>query len=696
MDTPELIMEIIEIVPKLLQASSVNVFLTGKAGTGKTSLLRKIKESTSKNHIVVSFTAAAALNAGGVTMHSFFQMPFGPLIPQSENDFSISQTTKRYSSEKTALIRSLELIIIDEVSMIRADMIDFLDSILKKIRLNGRPFGGVQLLFIGDPLQLPPIKENWDILSKYYPSPYFFDSLTYKNAGVINIELQKVYRQDDQTFVNLLDRVRMGSITQESIDLLNNKCTDLDLSTDQRYITITTHHRIANAINRSNLNSLSGEVFAYKATITGEFPLDSLPAAEIIELKIGARVIMIKNDDSGKKRYYNGRAAQVVQLDENAITVRFLDDFTELDLEPQTWQNVKYSLGQAEKKIQEDHIGSFSQYPIKLAWAITVHKSQGLTFDKVILDIADSFEAGQAYVALSRCRSLDGIVLRQPITQNSIRADQTAIEFIDNIQKQQSEEIFLSDLQNKGQHLILLDFFDFRFLECIINEIEALTADLAEAVIPLPILEELYNTIIKPANKFTTNEIGKLTIDQQLKENTEFVKRIESASNYFLGQIDRLSEKLKTAIGNSVGIAEQTDKLVELLNETSHLLTIKLAIFKHLVIAPTALTEANEIARESLLKVQHGSKSDSKDEPLVKHPALYEMLQKWRLEHSSKKGIPPHIIMSEKTMQRIAKKTPRTIEEFATISGIGTVKATEIGETIVGIVNTFFGVSKLF
>lgn len=689
-------MEIIEIVPKLLQASSVNIFLTGKAGTGKTTLLRKIKESTPKNHIVVSFTAVAALNAGGVTIHSFFQMPFGPLVPQTEKDYSITQTTKRYSLEKLALIRSLELIIVDEVSMIRADMIDFLDRILKKIRLNGRPFGGVQLLFIGDPLQLPPIKENWDILSKYYASPYFFDSLAYKNAVFINIELQKVYRQDDQMFINLLDSVRMSSITQESIDLLNSKCTDLDLSKDQRYITITTHHRIANAINQSNLNFLTGDIFAYKATINGEFPSDSLPVAETIELKVGARVIMIKNDDSGKKRYYNGRAANVVQLTESSIKVRFIDDSTELDLEQQTWQNIKYSLGQAEKKIQENNIGSFSQYPIKLAWAITVHKSQGLTFDNVVLDIADSFEAGQAYVALSRCRSLNGIVLRQPISQKCVISDQTAVEFMDSIHKQQSSEISLSNLQIKDQHLMLIDFFDFQFLESVINEIEVLTTKLSETPILGSILEELYSKIIRPASKFNTNEIGKLDPKLPINENSEFVMRIEMASTYFLNQIETLSKKLKTVYMQTIGVESELHQLTHILSEALHLLNIKSDIFKSLIIAPTALTEASLIARGSLQKVQSSSKSEKKDEWQTKYSVLYEMLNKWRLEHSSKKGIPPHIIMSEKTLQRIAEKTPKSIEEFAKISGISSAKAAEIGESIVGIVNAYFGVSKLF
>lgn len=384
------------LVLKFVENTSSPIFLTGKAGTGKTTFLRWLKSSTTKNYAVTAPTAVAAINAGGVTIHSFFQVPFGPQIPVvSDNEIS-NLVPRQITLEKTKILKCLDLLIIDEISMVRADTLDYIDGTLRQVRGSMLPFGGVQLLMIGDLYQLPPVFEkDWPLLRNFYQGPYFFNSLVLKKNRLLTFELTQVYRQSDPLFVEILNHIRNGYLEDRFLEQLNTHYRpDLNANSLKDYVTLSTHNQSVNEINQQRLKELDGEAFTFKAVITGEFPKDGYPAEEELVLKVGAQVMFIKNDSSGKKQYYNGRTARVSSISEGNIRLSFLDDDSLFDVIPEKWNNVKYTLAEADQKVSESNNGSFSQYPLRLAWAITIHKSQGLTFEKAVIDIDAAFAFG--------------------------------------------------------------------------------------------------------------------------------------------------------------------------------------------------------------------------------------------------------------------------------------------------------------
>ena len=428
-----------ELARCIIDKTSKNLFITGKAGTGKTSFLRKLKEDKPKNMVVLAPTGVAAINAGGVTVHSFFKFDFSFYIP------GVTHYKKELKKEKRDLIKSLELIVIDEVSMLRADLLDKIDDALRHYRRDDRPFGGVQIVLMGDVLQLPPIdSKELEPLKGHYEGLYFFNSKVYQQADFVFIEFTKVYRQQDKVFLKLLNHVREKKITLNEINLLNARVFEnFKPGDDEKYIRIFTHNGQVDELNQEELNKLDGEIKCFTASIEGEYPTSAYPNVKELELKVGAQVMFIKNNiESG---YYNGLLGTVEEIAENSIKVKKSDDGKVIDVAPIEWQNINYSTvdtavelddGQTiiGTQIVDNVIGKFKQYPIRLAWAITVHKSQGLTFDKVILDVHRSFMPGQVYVALSRCRSLEGLVLLYPINKWAIKIDPIALEFIKKIE----------------------------------------------------------------------------------------------------------------------------------------------------------------------------------------------------------------------------------------------------------------------
>jgi hypothetical protein len=427
-----------------INQTSKHLFLTGKAGTGKTTFLKYIKETSYKKMAIVAPTGVAAINAGGVTIHSFFQLPPGTYLPTLQSLASVydgkvnNQHTllrnMRMSASRREILRELELLIIDEVSMVRADLLDAMDAVLRHFRRQPLlPFGGVQVLYIGDLFQLPPVARNdeWNMLKEFYESPFFFDSLAVKAAPPVYIELQKIYRQSDNTFIHVLNNIRNNQCTPQDLELLHKHYNpQFTPGGEDNFITLTTHNEKADAINRTELQKLPGKVHQFKAEVSGEFSDRSFPADETLSLKVGAQIMFLKNDVGENRKFYNGKIGIIKSISDDKVTVSFPNETDTLEIKKELWQNIRYHYEQDNDKIEEEELGTFRQYPIRLAWAITIHKSQGLTFDKAIIDAGASFAAGQVYVALSRLTGLEGLVLRSKIYPHCIHTDERVLKFL--------------------------------------------------------------------------------------------------------------------------------------------------------------------------------------------------------------------------------------------------------------------------
>lgn len=460
----------------LIQFTRQSVFLTGKAGTGKSTFLKYVCANVKKKHVVLAPTGIAAINAGGSTLHSFFKLPFHPLLPDDPN-FSLRNgklhSFLKYSSEHRKLIKEIELVIIDEISMVRADIIDFIDKVLRVYSQNMRePFGGKQLLLVGDVFQLEPVVKNdeREILNRFYPSPYFFSARVFNEIELVAVELTKVYRQSDKVFINVLDHIRTNTTGSADLQLLNTRYnTKIEACESDMYITLATRRDTVDFINEKKLAELPGESAILRGEIKGEFPESSLPTQIELELKPGAQIIFIKNDPD--KRWVNGTIGTVSGIDENDTIYVITEDGQEFDVKKEKWSNIRYKYNEQEKKIEEEELGVFIQYPIRLAWAITIHKSQGLTFSRVVIDFTGGvFAGGQAYVALSRCTSLDGIQLKKPISRGDIFVRPEIVTFAQRFNNRQAIDKALKQAQADIQYKEAVKHFDEGDFDRFLNQ----------------------------------------------------------------------------------------------------------------------------------------------------------------------------------------------------------------------------------
>lgn len=536
-------------VLSFIDYTNQNIFLTGKAGTGKTTLLKRIRESSSKKMAIVAPTGVAAMNAKGTTINSFFQLPPGSFFP---GDISLENLQSgflsiqsmvsdlSYTRDKLSLFNELELLVIDEVSMVRCDLLDVIDAILRAVRRNQAPFGGVQLLLIGDLYQLPPVtkREDWSFLSRAYPSPYFFDALVIRRHPLLQVELTTVFRQTETDFINILNDIRNNQISESSLALLNQRYDPQFSASDElNPIIITSHNAEANSINKQKLDELQGEEYTFEAEVSGDFKDLSLQAEQTLKLKEGAQIMFIKNDSGEDRKFYNGKIGKVKALKDGEICISFPQE-EDLLLEKTSWASFEYKTD-PEQEIVQQQVGEFSQYPIKLAWAVTIHKSQGLTFDSAIIDAGKSFVAGQVYVALSRVRTLGGLVLKSKISTESLRSNAEVINYMKPVKEEELDAVLIT-AQEKFILKLVLDHFALNSLltglDSIASNTEITKAHLLEFKALLAQLNKAINDLMAVSDRFQ-NQVKQLYLKEGFAAQQALQERIESALAYFTKEI---------------------------------------------------------------------------------------------------------------------------------------------------------------
>ena len=687
--------EIFDLAFRFITETGENIFLTGKAGTGKTTFLKYLKDNCTKNVVVAAPTGVAAINAGGVTLHSLFQLPFHPFLPTRNHKEELLGKI-RYNKQRQQLLRKMELLVIDEISMVRCDVMDAIDTILKSIRRNyDTPFGGVQLLCIGDLHQLPPVAQNheWAILQEYYTSPFFFDSVAIKEQMPLLIELNKIYRQKEDSFVRLLNKVRNNQMDADDFEDLHMRYDPLfSPMPGEKYITLTSHNKQAAEINQQKIENLFSNPFTYKAEVEEDFPEHIFPAEAELLLKEGAQVMFLKNDVVAK-RYFNGKIGVVKILEKNKIIVDC--DGVEIEVAKETWENTRYTLNRNDGKLEQETLGTFTQYPLRLAWAITIHKSQGLTFEKVMIDAGASFSSGQVYVALSRCTSLDGIVLLSKLSSATLFSNDNVIKGQQSLTHRGSlAERFTGARQVFTQQLIS-DIFSFNDIEIgialllhhISQQQDKLNAE------SLPWIENVKQHFITDKSvglKFIDVVSGIMKDEPVIENNTAAQKRISDAANHFEPKFLAYQKALQ----NHPLVTEhkETSTIInEQLNQLA--LAIYSCIYylqycKQPFSVTTFLQHKLKFAQPkiNLTCYASGKKETYTD---VANTELYNTLKRWRDMRVEEEGVAIYMVANQATLKEIATYLPLNKKDLLQISGFGKAKVEKYGDEIIEAVEEY-------
>lgn len=679
-----------------VQYTNKNIFLTGKAGTGKTTFLHHLKNTSLKRMAVVAPTGVAAINAGGVTINSFFQLPFGPYVPGS----TAKSEHKRFSKEKINLIKSLDLLIIDEISMVRADTLDQIDEVLRRFKDHKKPFGGVQLLMIGDLHQLSPVvkDEDWAILKSYYPNLFFFSSKALLATQPVSIELKHIYRQVDSIFIDLLNRVRQNQIDENVLKKLNQRyIPDFKPSDEEGYITLTTHNKSAQEINEGKLKELSSPIYRFNAVILDDFPEYSYPTVAELELKKGAQVMFVKNDPSRERLFFNGKIGIVTSLSDDQILVKCPGDLSEIVVNPLEWTNIKYELDTQTKELKEKIIGTFTQYPLKLAWAITIHKSQGLTFEKAVIDANLAFAHGQVYVALSRCKSFEGMVLRSPISFNSVKTDGTISEYTRNAKDNEPGEQQLIASRIAFQQSLIFELFDFTTLKTHYFHLKKLSEDhhtildpgITDSLNQMRILAE--KEIYEVADNFKKQLTNYFSENILPEENTELQNRIKKACTYFNEKISSVFyealKKLNTDTDNKTVGASIKSVLDDFFKE----IAIKTALMQASAdsFRTTSYLQTKSNADIDYKPAKSPSINTSYSSENMLHPELYQDIRAWRDELAREWGVPLYLVLAQKSILEILRFLPSNPAELENIKGLGKTRVKQYGTDLLEIINSY-------
>ncbi|MFA5648745.1 MAG: helix-turn-helix domain-containing protein [Bacteroidales bacterium] len=683
-----------------VETTGENIFLTGKAGTGKTTFLHNLKKATSKRMVVVAPTGVAAIGAGGVTIHSFFQLSFGPQLP--ENSFKKEEYSgfQRFNKTKINIIKSLDLLVIDEISMVRADLLDGIDRVLRRFKNRNKPFGGVQLLMIGDLQQLAPIAKDdeWSILKEFYDTVFFFSSKALQQTNFISIELNEIFRQSDPYFINLLNRVRDNELDANSANELNKRyIPNFNPNDNEGYITLTTHNHQSKSINNAKLEALQTQAKSFKAKVTGDFPEHAYPTDYDLTLKVGAQVMFVKNDPTYEKQFFNGKIGTLEDIDDEGLYVQCPNDPSPILVTPLMWENTRYTINPNTKEIKEDTTGTFTQYPLKLAWAITIHKSQGLTFDRAIIDAQAAFTHGQVYVALSRCRTFEGLVLSSQINTNSIITDKTVKGFSKDVENNQPTPTTLSKSQVEYQKNLMVELFDFAQLQRTVDYTLRLVRENSSSFLP-----ELANSLGALVSEFKMNifdvsqkfilQINKIAdADGSVQENAALQERIKKATLYFIPKLEDDFLKPFSKINYETDSLELESKAKTQFERITKGISEKLACLKTCDNGFNSLKyiNARATAGMDLPQQKRSKKTDKAIELNLEHSELFNTLQQWRKGVADEQKVSAYRILKQSSLYEIANKLPCHLQTLKQISGIGPKKLADFGNDIIDIVKEY-------